>query len=292
MAIEKGLVERNANLYQVPEEVDFRFDGDTNIRPVRPNSVTYLPMRFEILGPKIDVDLEAIQAYNLTLFQNQANDPNAVGETLSSAGSLLDEAELISGVIDNLNEVPPLVLYINPTEITRTFAKHTTEQLGGNGHIIEHWGDEQDRLSASGKIGAYYTDKTGLSRYFRRNSASFQQLMQLYIMYRNNGYIYEVYDARRISLVGRVQISYDTETWIGHFDSFQMTENADNPFTMEYSFDFTVREYYNNVNLTQGGVPDFASTGQFTRSPDYFAPELPRRGRFIVRAPGPTGDDG
>ncbi len=73
--------------------------------------------------------------------------------------------------------------------------------------------------------------------------------MQIYLMYRNNGYIYEVLDPRGIGLVGRVQITFDTEMWIGHFDSFRMVESADNPYTMEYGFEFTVREYSNDEGL-------------------------------------------
>lgn len=257
---ERGLTERFVNLYQVPEEMELSFQGDidtsdlrgnfteSQLKPVRPNSPEYMPMVIELLTPKITIDTDAVLAYNQELEQ-AALDGVSVGDDLANSDDLLETTLDYDLVFQTIEQTPPLVLYINPSDLTRTFQRRIQEQMAGNGHIIEHWGEDQDKLSANGKIGAAYTTKTGLTRYFRRNAASYQQLMHLYIMYRNNGYIFEVMDPRRISLVGRVQITYDTEVWIGHFDTFTMSENADNPFMMDYSFEFTVREYSNDESL-------------------------------------------
>lgn len=245
---EKSLSEQFVNLMQVPSEVKVDFSGDAGVAPVRGNKVSYLPMQIELLKPKIGIDMEALQVTNLSLAAI-SKDKRSVGSDLVTSDNLIDVAENYLSVFDTLDFVPPLSFYINPSDLTRTFTKRSNSQFGGNGHITEHWGNDQDKLSATGKMGAFYTNKTGLSRYFRRNSAAYQQLMHLYLIYRNNGYIYEALDPRRIALVGRVQITFDTETWMGHFDSFTMTENADNPFTMDYSFEFTVREYYNDESL-------------------------------------------
>ena len=245
---EKSLSEQFVNLLQVPSEVRPNFAGDTGIEPVKGSRVAYLPMQIELLKPKIGIDLEALQTANLNL-ASMAQKNNYVGSDMVTSDNLIDVAENYLTTFDTLDFVPPLSFYINPSDLTRTFTKRSNSQFGGNGHIIEHWGNDQDKLSANGKLGAFYTSKTGLSRYFRRDSASFQQLMHLYLIYRNNGYIFESLDPRRIALVGRVQITFDTETWVGHFDSFSMTENADNPYTMDYAFEFTVREYYNDESL-------------------------------------------
>lgn len=262
-SIEKGLTERFVNLYQIPEELTLNFQGDIvgvtknpnhfglpftaekdqQVQPVRPIARTYMPMIITLLQPKIPINLDGLRARNQQLTSDIGD------EVTLLSGELTEKAEDFQLVIETIKNAPPLIFYINPNDLSRTFQRRYTEQFGGNGHIIEHWGEEQDKLTASGKIGATYTTKTGLARYFRRNSASYQQLMQLYLLYRNNGYIYEVADLRRISLVGRVQITYDTETWIGHFDSFSMNENAESPFTMEYSFEFTAREYFNDESL-------------------------------------------
>lgn len=257
MGVEKSLTERFANLIPLPPGLEASFQSEitsteagnaTTIRPVRPDSKPYLPMTIELLGPKIPINLEAVQETNLQLTQEQ-NDPNFVGSALVQSDYFLESAEDYQLQVETFEFIEPLVLYINPTDISRVFQKRYDSQLAGDRTVIEHWGEEQDRLTASGRIGAAYTDATGLTRYFRRHSASYQQLMNLFLLYRNNGYVFEVSDPYRIGLVGRVQITYDTETWIGHFDTFSMTENADNPFTMEYEFEFTVREYYNDMSL-------------------------------------------
>ena len=245
---EQSLSEKFVNLLQVPTEVRPDFQGDLGVEPVAGNAVAYLQMTIELLKPKIDIDLDALQATNLDLVA-QSKFTQSVGSDLLTSDNILDAAEDYLNVFDTFEFVPALTFYINPNDLTRTFSKRVNSQFGGGGHIIEHWGNDQDRLSANGKMGGFYTNKTGLTRYFRRNSAAYQQLMHLYLIYRNNGYIYETQDPRRIGLVGRVQITFDTEIWIGHFDSFSMTENADNPYTMEYSFEFTVREYYNDESL-------------------------------------------
>jgi hypothetical protein len=250
---EKSLSERFINLIQVPSEIKPEFHGDVTgtglVEPVKGSGkIPYLPMEFSLLKPKIDIDIESLQQVNLAL-EAAALESGFVGSDLVTSDNLIETAENYLFVFDTLDFVPPLVLYINPNDLTRSYTKRSNSQFTGGGHVTEHWGDDQEKLSASGKIGGAYTNKTGLTTYFRRNAASYQQLMQLYLMYRNNGYIYEVLDPRRIGLVGRVQITYDTETWIGHFDNFSMTENAENPYTMEYSFEFTVREYYNDDGL-------------------------------------------
>lgn len=256
--IERGLTERFVNLLQTPHELETNFTGDINtsngvfqtsqVQPVRQRSVTYLPMEIKLIPPTIPINLQAVNRYNQTL--QQAFLADGIGEALTTSDLLLDQALDYQLIFDTIEQTEPLVFYINPSDLTRQYARRVSEQFGGGMHIIEHWGEEQDRLTANGKIGGTYTSSNGLTRFFRRNTASFQQLMHLYLIYRNNGYIYEVLDTRRISLVGAVQITYDTEVWIGSFDSFSMTENADNPYTMEYSFEFTAREYYNDESLS------------------------------------------
>jgi hypothetical protein len=248
--IEKTLSERSVYFYQLPRELQLSFGADTNqLSPVRPITRSYLPMVFQILPPKTKVDTTSALNYNTGLESAQHN-PNFKGSRLSSSDMIFQSMSDLQFTLDTLKFIQPLVLYINPSDLTRSMTKKVQEQFAGYGHIVEHYGDDQDKLSANGKIGAFYTDKTGVTRYYRRNSASYQQLMYLLTIYRNNGYIYEADDKSRISLVGSVQITYDTETWIGHFDSLSITESADAPFTLEYSFEFTAKEYSNDPSLT------------------------------------------
>jgi len=260
MPIEKGLTERFVDQISIPgahsasfeNEID-PVDGNT-AQPVRPGTGIFLPMTIELLGPKIKVNLAALQEDNRRLAEAEG-DVYFAGSSRTTADNLLNTAEDYDYKQQLFNNIEPLILYVNPTNLTRTYQKKVQDQQTGTTRTVEFWGDEQDKLSASGRIGATYTKTTGLTRYYRRHAASYQQLMQLYIYYRNNGCLYESVNPAQIGIVGRVRITFDTEQWIGHFDSFSMSEAADNPYTMEYSFDFTVREYINNVSLSLNTAP-------------------------------------
>ena len=248
----KGLTETGVNLYQLPAELEMVYQADLSgrdvVSPVRPKKQKFIPMTLDIIPPKIKPNLQRIQEQNLALTQSQ-NDKGFRGTSLLSSDSLFEQAQQYDLSIQTMAFVPPLVLYINPTTWSVNRARKYNQQFAGMGQIIEHWGEEQIKLSASGKIGGTYTDKTGLTRYFRRDTASYQSLMHLYVLYRNNGMIYESLDKSRIGVVGYVRIVYDSEIWIGHFDSFSMSEDASNPYTMDYSFDFTVSEHFNDTSI-------------------------------------------
>lgn len=143
--------------------------------------------------------------------------------------------------------LPPLMMYVNPSEFSVSYAHVLSDgNKGRNGNIIEHWGLEQPVISASGTIGAAYITSTkngkatgGVTNKLRRGSASFQSFMSLYQAYRNNAYLYN-YD-KRIAMMGAVQIFYGETVYTGSFDSFSIQESEDSPYSLAYSFSFTVR---------------------------------------------------
>jgi len=141
----------------------------------------------------------------------------------------------------------PLYLFINPNTWQRTSNKALFKSYIRNGIKTERWGEELEQISASGTIAACYTQETGLTRYYRGQTPSFRNLMELVQIYRNNGCIYaNSYDgntgapstSRRIVDVGYVEILYGFELFRGTFDSFTIVEDASKPFTLAYSFIF------------------------------------------------------
>jgi hypothetical protein len=158
--------------------------------------------------------------------------------------------------LEDMRNTPPLRMLVNP----RSFAVKGTKivQDGNwsrNGHIIEHWGDEQDKISASGRVAGFYAvdarnaNTPGLTRYARNFSMAWANLLSLYMLYKNNGglYLRDRISERTgghstdLSLVGSIYIFYDDILYVGSFDSFNLTEDETTPFTAEYSFEFTVR---------------------------------------------------
>jgi hypothetical protein len=158
--------------------------------------------------------------------------------------------------LDAMRNTPPLRLLVNPRQFGVKGTKIVQDgNWSRNGPIIEHWGSEQDKISASGRVAGFYAiDVTnaatpGLTRQARNFSASWANLLSLYTFYKNNGGLYlEDSVARRsgefkmdLSLVGSIYIYYDGILYIGSFDSFNISEEEGTPHTVEYSFEFTVR---------------------------------------------------
>lgn len=163
---------------------------------------------------------------------------------------------------------PPLKLLINPESFKVSNEKIISDGnwgRNGAGAGIEHWGNAQDKISASGKIAGFYALLNakgpngeglgpGLTRAARNFSTAYANFLSMYLLYRNNGgiWIEDFADAKtgqttkpnNLALVGSVYLYYDNTMYVGSFDSFEVTEDDTSPFTLSYSFDFTVRETF------------------------------------------------
>lgn len=142
------------------------------------------------------------------------------------------------------SSLPPLFMYVNPSSKSTSYDHIVSDgSKTRDGYTIEFWGQQLETLTLSGTVGAFYVHQEGrgggLAVNTRRGSYAYQQLMALYQMYRNNGYIYN--RDGRISLVGAVAIYYDGTIYTGSFNSFNITHSESKPFTLDYSFTFTVR---------------------------------------------------
>ncbi len=182
-------------------------------------------------------------------------------------------------LLQQMANTPPLQLIVNP----QTF-KINSEKIVSDGNwtrygpadVIEHWGENQDKLEGSGKIAAFQAvDMTttnggpGLTRTARQYSASYQNFLSLYQLYKNNAGLFltdnvEPTDTKKqnMSVVGSIYIYYDHTLYIGSFDNFTITETDGAPFTLEYSFSFTLRATFTldqvsdpnyTYNIPQGG---------------------------------------
>lgn len=174
-------------------------------------------------------------------------------------GKILQAAQRLQiaetqAAIEAMKRAPPLRLVVNPKEFSVKGAKIVQDGAWGrSGPIVEHWGEEQDSISASGRVAGFFAiDATGaqgpgLTRHARHFSEGWRNLMALYLFYKNNGGVY-LQDhitfggtKRNLSLVGSVYIYYDNILYIGSFNSFNISEANESPFTAEYNFEFVVR---------------------------------------------------
>lgn len=188
--------------------------------------------------------------------------------------------------LGEMQNTPPLRLLVNPNSFSVKSQKIVSDgNWGRNGPIIEFWGDDQDKISGSGQVAAFYAldvapqlgrGGPGLTRHARNLSLAWQNFQSLYLLYRNNGgmYLPDVNQKDRdvlLTVVGSVYLYYDGILYIGSFDSFNVREADQKPFTVEYDFEFTVRAAFlldRPPDFNYGGGAAFAGgrVGLPTRS--------------------------
>lgn len=199
---------------------------------------------------------------------------------------------------------PPLRLLVNPNKFSVKAQKIASDgSWSRRGPIIEFWGDDQDKISGSGQVAAFYAIDTvppnprgagpGLTRTARNASQAYQNFQSLWLLYRNNGVLHMpdgLTQADRdvvLSTVGGVYIYYDNILYIGSFDSFNVTEEDTKPFTLSYDFEFTVRAAF----LLELGEDYNYNTQQ----PDHKlsrtnVPRLPTKSNRLASSPAMSND--
>lgn len=180
-----------------------------------------------------------------------------LGKKFAQAQSAL--AKAVQAELDAMANTPPLRLLVNPQSFKVSHEQVVTEgSWTRHGAVIEHWGGNQDKIEGSGKVAAFQVadlsdgkaNGPGMTRMARAYSAAYQNLLSLYQIYRNNAGLYVAEDvttgSRKTNLVmtGSVYIYYDHTLYVGSFDSFTLTEADGSPYSIEYSFSFTVRAMF------------------------------------------------
>jgi len=155
--------------------------------------------------------------------------------------------------------IPPLMMLVNPADFTVSGTKVINESFAKGGWVVEHWGEELDSITVNGRTGGFYVgnflfeEKAGLTRLQAQNSAAYQNLMALYLIYKNNGYNYEKqFDRRRINSIGNIRLYYDWTVYFGSFRNFRLIENAEKPFQFLYNFEFVPRRWLKRLRPFSG----------------------------------------
>jgi hypothetical protein len=181
-----------------------------------------------------------------------STNPSSMGEKFTKAQR--QQIAEVRAAINAMKNTPPLRLLVNPKQFSVKGSKIVQDgNWGRNGPITEHWGNDQDKISASGKVAGFFALDAnnavgpGLTRAARHFSKAWANLMSLFLFYKNNGGLYlrdhmsVSPEMKNLSMLGSIYIYYDNILYIGSFDSFNLTEADETPFTAEYNFEFTVR---------------------------------------------------
>jgi hypothetical protein len=153
--------------------------------------------------------------------------------------------------IERIANIPPLLLLINPTEFSRQYQQSVDSSAKGRyGHIVHSWIEKPGSISSSGVTAAQYVLNSeghgGLTGENRVYSLSYQNLLSLVGIYKNNGLIFSNNGKDGNSngvpiLTFSVFIYYDNNIYIGSFENISVKDDAMKPYNMSYDFTFNVR---------------------------------------------------
>jgi hypothetical protein len=150
--------------------------------------------------------------------------------------------------IDIINSTPPLLMLVNPSEFTRGYEHSADSSVKGRyGHIVQVWLERPMKISGRGVTAGQYAivggGFGGLTTENRVHSLSYQSLMSLVMIYKNNGVIFAGSESQAgiPILACSIYIYYDNHIYIGSFNDFSIEDNASKPFNMTYNFSFDVR---------------------------------------------------
>lgn len=242
---------------------------------------------------------------------------------IPAISDLRQAADVLLQLTRMLN-TPPLTLLINPQSLTINHAKKQNySDRSRSNYIFQSWGEEQVKLSVAARIGAFMagdsptqffaargtraqqivetSTATGVQWASKRNSASWQNFLNLMLFYRNNGYIYDTVTRSEAHYwIGSVAIDYDQFTYVGNFDSldFSYEENKQNG-GIDFNFEFTANRIYDNAQGVNFFVESIDSPVPSPSDSRWSRPQTqPRQGNIfdaftITKRPdsGPFGDN-
>ena len=203
----------------------------------------------------------------------------------------VDIAMQLSAILNT----PPLVLLINPQNISLTYTKiQQYQDRSRHGYIFHSWGEDQPKMSVTARCGAFAAGGKGVQFASKQDSKAWQNLQSAFRFYKNNGYIYDTVGKSNAHLfVGALSIHYDGWVYYGNMESFSFAyEEQKQNGGIEFSMEFTVSamsdttqpsfavmpmksptpslsdpRYFKQPGQGGGGRPGVYSVDLFTRKP-------------------------
>lgn len=145
------------------------------------------------------------------------------------------------------NETISFDVMVNPESFNHGKTNSTQATYTRRGFVTQLWGPNQDTISATGKTAGFMSPGAGMDNVSHRRSLAFHNLMALMATYRNNGYQYAPGTtnkdfSRVIDVVRGVEMLFDGNHFMGHFNNFTLDYAADSPNLMSLSFEFTISQ--------------------------------------------------
>lgn len=156
-----------------------------------------------------------------------------------------------------------LVLHVNPSSISMSYAKQIERIQTKGGWVEQHWGEAARSLSLNMATGGFKRLFSGLSNVTgggqdtggtRRETIAYDKYLDMLALFHNNGSIYDT--SGQIAFQGIIKVSFDGGVYLGWFQSFNVTEAAEKPYQFDLTAEFTVAHEILRMrtNLSQPGT--------------------------------------
>lgn len=157
-----------------------------------------------------------------------------------------------------------LLMLVNPKEFTKNHEHSVDSPKVRRGHVTHAWLEKPLTISSRGVTAAQYAMNAsgdgGLTNQNRVNSLSYRNLMSMVLLFKNNGNLYTSAPAgdplnAGIPLVScSMFIYYDGFVYVGSFDELSITDSADKPYNLEYSWKFTARYEFDVSSVSDAAI--------------------------------------
>ena len=205
--------------------------------------------------------------------------------SLSAARNPLYEAVLVKipgrGVNAQGNPDPTQAAFfeflVNPSTVQVSKQTLDGQSMAKGGWQIGVWGEDFTMVSLQGKTPGQYFER-GLTDMMAEYTQSYRNLMALELVIENNGYYFEGEQAnegplansalrRNIKMHQDIQLMVGEFIWFGMFDSLSIVQDADSPFTVQFSINFVAwKERYRSGTPYNSVLRNDVQRGQSTQA--------------------------
>jgi hypothetical protein len=173
------------------------------------------------------------------------------------------------GITSLLPDDIKMTLHVNPKNIEFSYTKQHEISSTLSGWVEYYWGDGPQTLSLETASGAFIRPHTGLSAITgpvsvdrtykgfndvtigtsiggtRRDTITYDKYLDLLALFHNNGAVYD--QTGRTILQGKIKMIFDGGVWFGWFQSFNVTDDANSPYSFNVSLSLQIEREYHGV---------------------------------------------
>lgn len=184
---------------------------------------------------------------------------------------VMKQVRELQSQVEEARAIPGLLMLVNPSSFQRSYEATVDAPKARGGHVVHMWLERPLSISCQGVTAVQFaidsSGNGGATGSHRVHSISYRNLMSLVATYRNNGQLYtgQSGDSSQNgvpTLSMSVFIYYDGHVYIGSFDDLSVTDSADKPFNMAYSWKFTARYDHDVSSVADGMIERALAMGQ------------------------------